>query len=154
MRRPIHPNFTPTPPDPFCHITSDIPSMSLLSSFFSILNPNAAGVRRVEPAEAARLVQEKQAVLVDVREPAEWAGGVVAGAALLPLSDLHGSRAKWKPFLAQVAGREIISYCLSGSRSGTVARVLAAEGFKTANGGSIHDWIAAGQSVTRPKSGR
>ena len=125
--------------------------MPLLNSFFSLFSPSDSGVRRVEPAEAAQLVRDKKAVLVDVREPVEWAGGVAQNAALLPLSDLTGPRLQWKPFLDQVGDREIILYCRSGSRCGTAARMLAAEGFKAANGGSLSAWQRAGLPVCKPK---
>ena len=128
--------------------------MSLVNSFLSLISPSASGVRRIQPAEAAQLVREKKAVLVDVREPAEWSGGVVKDAALLPLSDLVGARRLWKPFLAQVGEREIILYCLSGSRSGHVARLLASEGFKTANAGSVDDWQVAGLPMGKPRTSR
>ena len=123
--------------------------MSLLSSFVSMFSPSDSGVRRVEPAEAAQLVRDKKAVLVDVREPAEWEGGVAQKAVLLPLSDLTGPRLQWKPFLSQVGDREIILYCRSGSRSGRAAAILASEGFKSANGGSLGAWQAAGLPMRR-----
>jgi len=126
--------------------------MSLLNSFLSLISPSASGVRRVQPAEAAKLVRDKKAVLVDVREPAEWSGGVAKDAALLPLSDLAGDRSRWKPFLGQVGEREIILYCLSGSRSGRAARMLSSEGFKTANAGGIDDWQAAGLPMGKPRT--
>jgi rhodanese-related sulfurtransferase len=71
------------------------------------------------------------AVLVDVREAAEWKRGVIHEAMLLPLSDLTGGRAHWGPFLASAGNREILLYCASGARSGLAARILAQEGFKT-----------------------
>ncbi|HTX64425.1 MAG TPA: rhodanese-like domain-containing protein [Opitutaceae bacterium] len=131
--------------------------MSVLSQLISLFSPGGSeppGTRRVEPQEAARLVREKQAVLVDVREPPEWAGGVAAKAALLPLSDLSGPRRQWKPFLAEVGGREILLYCRSGSRSGLAARILAAEGFRAANAGTLRAWVQAGLPVCQPKAAR
>ncbi len=128
--------------------------MSLLNSFLSLFPPPAPGVRRVEPAEAARLVRENKAVLVDVREPAEWSGGVAAPAALLPLSDLTGPRRRWQPFLDRVAGREIILYCHSGARCSRVARLLTAEGFQTASAGSLRAWAGADLPVVRPENAR
>ena len=127
--------------------------MSLLDRLFSFLTPagSAGGVRRIEPAEAARLVREKKAVLVDVRKPGEWAGGVVQQAALLSFSDLTGPRQQWQPFLDQVGDREIILYCRSGARSGLAARILTAEGFKAANGGSLRAWHHAGLPICNPK---
>jgi rhodanese-related sulfurtransferase len=76
---------------------------------------------------------------------------VAQKAVLLPLSDLTGPRLQWKPFLNQVGDREIILYCRSGSRSGQVAAILVAEGFKAANGGSLSAWHRAGLPVCTPK---
>jgi rhodanese-related sulfurtransferase len=128
--------------------------MSLLNSFFSLISPSGPGVRRVQPAEAAQLVRDGKALLVDVREPDEWSGGVAKDAALLPLSDLLGARSRWKPFLAGVGEREIVLYCRSGSRSSHAASVLAKEGFRTSNAGGFSDWKAAGLPVGKPRNSR
>lgn len=131
--------------------------MNILSWLRSVFSSPAAadsGVRRVAPLEAAQLVRQKKAVLVDVREPAEWAGGVAQKAVLLSFNDLTGVRRQWKPFLNQVGEREIILYCRSGSRSGMAARILAAEGFKAANGGSLRAWHRAGLPVCAPRGMR
>ncbi len=125
--------------------------MSLLNSVLSLFPPPASGVRRVEPVEAARLVREDRAVLVDVREPAEWSGGVAAPAALLPLSDLTGGRRRWAPFLKRVGEREIILYCHSGARCRLVARILTTEGFRAASAGRLQDWAGANLPLSRPK---
>ncbi len=126
--------------------------MNLLQILFpSLRSAFADDARRVEPLEAARLVRERKAVLVDVREPAEWAGGVARKAVLLPLSDLKGPRRQWQPFLDQVGGREILLYCRSGSRSGVAARMLGGEGFKAANAGSLYAWSRAGLPVCTPR---
>lgn len=114
------------------------------------LSAVAAEVPKVAPAEAAARVAAGRAVVVDVREPAEWAeSGAVAGAALLPLSDLRGDRAAWKAFLDAHRGDELILYCRSGNRSGQAAQILAAEGFSVANAGGFRDWVAAGQPTRR-----
>ena len=121
-----------------------------LSCAFLLFALTACGadVARLTPAEAAQRVAAGTAVLVDVREPGEWAEtGVVAGAATLALSDLRGERRDWKPFLAANKERELILYCRSGNRSGQAARLLVAEGYRTANAGGLRDWSAAGQPV-------
>jgi rhodanese-related sulfurtransferase len=125
--------------------------MSLLNLFLSLISPSASGVRRVQPADAAQLVREKKAVLVDVREPAEWSSGVALPATLLALSDLTGARRNWKPFLDKNRDKELIFYCRSGTRSGHAARLLASEGFRTANAGTFHGWQSAGLPSGRPK---
>lgn len=116
-----------------------------------VFSPLAAvEVAKITPVHAARLVAEGKAVLVDVREPAEWADrGVAAPAVLLPKSDFDGARKAWTPFLAQNDGKEIILYCRSGHRAGIVAATLAENGVPVANAGGLKDWLAAGLP-TRP----
>ena len=110
----------------------------------------AAEVAKISPADAAQQVAAGKAVLVDVREPAEWTDtGVAAPAALLPKSDFDGARKLWAPFLEQNAGKQIILYCHSGRRAGQIAQVLVAEGHQVANAGGLKDWQAAGLP-TRP----
>lgn len=115
-------------------------AMSLFSSLF------AADVASITPADAAKLVAEGKAVLVDVREPSEWAEtGVAAPAALLAKSEFDaGLIGEWKDFLAKTGDKQIITYCRSGKRSGAVAAALAAKGHKVANAGGFKDWQAAG----------
>lgn len=105
----------------------------------------AADVKKVSPSEAAQLVKSGRAVLVDVREPAEWAqSGVAEPAALLPKSDFDGAQAQWKGFLEKNQGKQVILYCRSGKRADTVATALAAKGIATANAGGYVDWEKAG----------
>lgn len=104
----------------------------------------AADVPRITPTEAVQRVASGKAVLVDVREPSEWAeSGVAAPAVLLPMSDFNGEKKLWKLFLENNAGKEIIVYCRSGNRSGQVAQKLAADGKTVANAGAFKDWVAA-----------
>lgn len=118
--------------------------------FASVLTAFAAEAPKIEPAAAAKLVAEGKAVLVDCREPAEWADtGVVEGAALLAKSDFDGAQTDWKAFLEKNAGKEIIIYCRSGGRAGTVAAALAEKGVKTANAGGFKAWAAAGQPTRK-----
>jgi rhodanese-related sulfurtransferase len=105
----------------------------------------AADVAKIAPTQAARLVADGSAVVIDVREPAEWAEtGVVTGAALLPKSDFDGEQRLWKEFLAKSGDKELILYCRSGKRAGLVGAALAAQGRKVANAGGFNDWVAAG----------
>ena len=120
-----------------------------MSLFSSLFKTGGSAVRRVTPAEATQLIADGKAVLIDVREPAEWADGVAAPAELLALSDLTGPRRAWKPFLEKNRDRELILYCRSGSRSGRAAQLLAAEGYRTANAGGFSDWARAGLPVRK-----
>jgi rhodanese-related sulfurtransferase len=106
--------------------------------------------RGITPAAAAAEAAAGTAVIVDVREPAEWTAGVAAPAVLLPLSDLRGTRREWGPFLAAYRGRRLLLYCAAGGRSGVAAELLRREGWATENLGSYARWQAAGLSVRRP----
>jgi len=115
--------------------------------------PSAPSNQRRAPAEVARLVAAGRAVLVDVRAPDEWvATGVAAPAHLLALDDLTNGRKQWGSFLEQNRDREIILYCLSGSRSAYAARLLATEGFSAGNMGGLQSWLNAGLPLRQPSA--
>ena len=75
-------------------------------------------------------VSEKKAVLVDVREEAEWKQGHIEGAKLLPLSTLEDAKdaAALKRQLPQ--DKIIYVHCYSGVRSLAAADVLTQHGFQ------------------------
>jgi rhodanese-related sulfurtransferase len=117
--------------------------LKLLKSLFS-------SAPRCTPQSCAERVRAGEALLIDVREPGEWASGVAERAVLLPFSDLSGRRVQWQPFLAGQAGRELLFYCASGGRSAIAARLLGSEGFRTANTGGLSDWASTGWPVVKP----
>ncbi|HVU24931.1 MAG TPA: rhodanese-like domain-containing protein [Opitutus sp.] len=102
------------------------------------------------PAEYLEKVRSGAALLIDVRESDEWRRGVAESAALLPLSDLHRERVRWKPVLEKAGDRELLLYCASGVRSGIAARLLVGEGFRAFNAGGLSDWAGAGWPIRRP----
>ena len=80
------------------------------------------------PVDQAALAQaiSQGALLLDVRTPAEFAGGHVAGARNIPLHEL--------PNKLRTLGskkRPVLVYCRSGSRSGSAKRQLDRAGFHT-----------------------
>ena len=119
----------------------------LMSSLIS----SGANIPVLTPAEAAAQLKAGGAVLIDVREPEEWAEtGVAEPAVLLALSDLRGERTTWKPFLEKNRDKTLLLYCRSGGRSAKAAELLAKEGFKTANAGGFKAWSDAGLPVRKP----
>ena len=65
-------------------------------------------------------------VIIDVREPEEYASGHVAEARNVPLSKLAGDPA----VIADVAkDAEVILYCRSGNRSAMAMSILRAKGY-------------------------
>jgi rhodanese-related sulfurtransferase len=108
----------------------------------------AADAPKISAVEAAKLVAAGKAVLVDVREAAECQEtGLAAPALHLPKSDFDGTKKEWKDFLAKVGDKQVITYCRSGGRAGTVAAALNAQGVKAASAGNLKAWQDAGLPV-------
>lgn len=92
-----------------------------------------------------RAASEPNRIVLDVREPYEYAAGHIAGAELLPLSQLQ-ARLDEVP-----ADQPVYVYCHSGNRSKQASEILAKAGKKDIRDvrGGIIAWEAAGYSVTR-----
>ncbi|MBO9600516.1 MAG: rhodanese-like domain-containing protein [Cohnella sp.] len=92
--------------------------------------------KRITPQEvAARLKTGENLFLLDVREPAEWAQGHVAGATHIPLGQLVERRNELDP------KRETIVICRSGNRSGLACELLSEQGYRVVNmTGGLNDW--------------
>ena len=69
-------------------------------NLFKMLKSLFTSAPRLAPLECAHRVRAGDAILVDVREPGEWAAGVAERAVLLSFTDLTGGRTQWKQFLA------------------------------------------------------
>jgi rhodanese-related sulfurtransferase len=121
----------------------------LLVVLFVVVKRVMAGPS-IGAAEADARVKAGTAVLIDVREPGEWAGWVAAPAQLCSLSDLRGARAQWKAVLEANKDKELILYCASGARSGVAAGVLRKEGYNVVNAGGFGSWRGADLPVRQP----
>ncbi len=78
-------------------------------------------------AEQARQLQQQGAILLDVREDAEWRAGHAPGARHIPLSRLPARMKDLPP------RRTVITVCRSGHRSARAAALLAREGREVVN---------------------
>ncbi|HWO73009.1 MAG TPA: rhodanese-like domain-containing protein [Dehalococcoidia bacterium] len=98
---------------------------------------------RITVAEAKEKIDQGGVQVVDVRTPAEYAGGHVPGAINIP----HMSIIARKAELAQ--DREIVFICQMGQRSALAAEFAAAVGFKDLYNveGGTEAWIKAGYAV-------
>ncbi len=82
-------------------------------------------IREVDPADAWRRAQEDGAVIVDVREPNEYAAGAVPGAALVPRGILESDIPRHVPH----PEREVLLICAAGNRSALAAVTLEEMGY-------------------------
>lgn len=100
--------------------------------------PGEAAVPTVTVLEAHA---DAEALLLDVREPEEWAAGRAPTARHMPLGRLDPA--------ALPAGRRVLCICRSGGRSAKATEVLRAAGFEAFNvAGGMQAWVAAGLTVT------
>ncbi|RNC70700.1 MAG: rhodanese-like domain-containing protein [Desulfuromonadales bacterium] len=106
----------------------------------------AAGYRNIMSGEAQSLLAKNRNVyLLDVRTPDEWRQGRLAGATLIPISEVERR-------ISEIPkNRPVLVYCAVGSRSNQVAGFLSRSGYREvynmADG--IVGWYRNGFPVTR-----
>lgn len=102
-------------------------------------------VPTVDAEEAHRLLEAGDAVIVDVREPAEWQEARIPGARHIPLGQLP-DRHEEVP-----EDQTVILQCRSGARSATACAHLMEAGLEEVYNleGGIIAWHRAGLPVER-----
>ncbi len=108
-------------------------------------------VTEYEPEEVRDLLAAGKILLIDVREPMEYAAERIPGALLYPLSTFDASQ------LPPDGSRQVVFSCAAGGRSLTAARQRLALGQRAAHmAGGITQWKADGLPVVRidPRTGR
>jgi rhodanese-related sulfurtransferase len=112
-------------------------------------------IREISAVDAADAVQKNPATLVvDVREPAEWAEGHIPGALLVPRGVLEAKAdleyPNREPRLAD-RSQPIIVHCASAARSAMAADVLQQMGFTNVRSlaGGIVAWKEKGLPIEK-----
>lgn len=102
-----------------------------------------APANEVDPGELEALLRAGKAVVVDVREPDEFAAGHIPGAINLPLSRFQPAA------LPDAGGRTVVLNCLGGKRSGQALDRCAAASASvdTHLAGGFNAWKEAGLPV-------
>lgn len=103
--------------------------------------PNAGEVARDDDdVAAARRLMAAGAVVLDVRTPAEHAGGAIEGATLIPIQELPERISDVTSLAGGDKSKPIVVYCASGRRAGKAKEMLAANGFtNVVNAGGYDD---------------
>lgn len=109
----------------------------------------ATGVRDVGPEAGAAMLRDGVQVL-DVREPEEWARGIIPGSVLIPLRDL-GVRLEE---VAALRNEPVLVVCHGGKRSATACRLLRRMSFtgQVNLTSGIVGWSRAGLDLVSPDS--
>jgi rhodanese-related sulfurtransferase len=97
-------------------------------------------IKSIDARAAKKRLDDGGAVLIDIREPHEYAHEHIEGARLAPLSRLAGED------FGGLRDKTAVFYCRSGGRTGANAALLASKGFRDAChlSGGITAWKAAG----------
>jgi len=107
--------------------------------------PLTSGIRDIPPAALAPMVERGAVLVVDVREPHEFAAGHIPGAINLPLSGFSADQ------LPDPDGRPLVLNCAAGGRSAkALAHCDAAQAAVDGHlAGGMGAWMAAGLPVER-----
>jgi rhodanese-related sulfurtransferase len=103
----------------------------------------SGSIETLEPAAVSLLLNAGKVLLIDVREPAEYASERIPGAFLYPLSTFDAAA------IPTDGSRRVVFHCGSGKRSLAAAEKYLAAGQRRAEhmGGGITGWKAAGLPV-------
>lgn len=121
--------------------------ISGLMLFWPMVNRRISGIKEVGAMEATQLINHHDALILDVREDQEYAGGHVPHSKHIPLRQLSGRIQELEKF----RDKPIIAVCRSGARSGHGCSVLRKNGFEQVynlNGG-MSAWQQANMPVVR-----
>ena len=88
---------------------------------------NSEGFSTITPEEARAMMDDGDVVILDVREPSEFATGHVPGAINVPLGEIRMGRTL--PECPDL-DKTVLIYCRSGRRSDIGGRIMAASGYR------------------------
>lgn len=103
--------------------------------------------KTVSVNDALNLYNQQDAVLLDVREVAEFRDGHLPSARNIPLSSVKNKLSE----LESDRSRPIVVYCRTGTRSGGACNLLSKNGFEQVNNlsGGIQAWEGANLPVVK-----
>jgi len=119
----------------------------LIAVFINEFKQAAKNFSSLTPAGAIQLMNNEDAVLLDVREPAETVGGKIAKAIQIPV----GSVGQRVGELDKHKDKNIIVYCKTGARAGIACQELNKAGFEKVYSlsGGMTAWQEAHLPVSR-----
>jgi rhodanese-related sulfurtransferase len=95
---------------------------------------------RVSQLQATQYMNQAKTLVLDVRNPDEFASGHLPGAKNIPIDELANRLSEIEKSKAQI----VITVCQSGVRSGTAVSILNKAGFEQAFSldGGVAEWKA------------
>lgn len=102
--------------------------LSGLMLFWSMFGNRIRGIKEVDCVAATQLINHKDALVLDVREDAEFKAGHVLNAKHVPLGKLGERIGELEKYRA----KPIVVVCRSGARSANACALLGKQGFAEA----------------------
>lgn len=105
------------------------------------------GGAKVSILRATQLMNQPNALVVDVRDPAAFAAGHLRDAKNVPLKELSNRLGD----LAKNKSKPVIVVCQAGSQAGRAVAQLRKAGFEQAFSleGGMNAWLAQGMPITK-----
>lgn len=115
--------------------------------FVNLSKVRLLGFREVKPADAVKLINHEDAIVIDTRDAEDFAKGHIVNAINLPFTSLRDR-------LAEIDGykeRAVIICCQTGRQSAHAGAILRSEGFKSIHklSGGMMSWQSAGFPLNR-----
>jgi rhodanese-related sulfurtransferase len=104
------------------------------------------GGQRLAPLQAVRLINDREAIVVDLRTPADFKKGHLLNAVNLPVAKLTERAGE----LGKDKSRPVLLYCALGGVAGEAAAKLRKLGYSEVYPlrGGINDWLGSNLPVT------
>jgi len=108
-------------------------------------SPTTKTMQDVEASMLKMWLERGEALLIDVREPSEYAAEHIPEAQLLPLSTFDPAR------VPQEAGKKVVLHCVMGMRSAQAGQKLLDAGLTTVYNfrGGVQAWKDVGYATAR-----
>ena len=127
----------------------------LVAAFFVVLalvikaefEHQSGRANQMDPTAAIRLMNNDDAVVLDVREATDFNNGHIKNAKNVPLTSLKSQL----DGLMKDKNKPVLAYCRSGNVSGKACRILKSSGFSNVHNlaGGILNWQEANLPLTK-----
>ena len=103
-----------------------------------LFHENRRGGPALTPHQAVMLINQKEAAVIDLRDPAEYRKGHIAGAVNLPFAKLTERQGE----LEALRGKPIVLVCKLGQSASAASKQLRGKGFTDVYrlGGGLVEW--------------
>ena len=129
---------------PFLFAALGVVSVLLIHNLISGMDKSS-----IHPNHATRLINQEDAVVVDVRPMADFSNGHIINAINIPMNGFNNQLNR----LEKHRDKPVIVACRSGAQSGSACKALRKEGFEKVFNlkGGILAWQDANLPVSRKK---